>query len=518
MMPGSSVSSESPLIVDGLKSYFVTLDGVAKVLTRLSFSLNKSEILGVFGESRSGKTVAANSIVDLLRSPGYVVGGAVYIERFNIFRDVKKLDKLGAAISSGKEKKSSVRGLNRQEEIMGLLRGKAIALVSENAYSSLNPMQSIGNQFLEAILSQNTSDICQSIINLEEFTLEDVEKLVSTVEQQPDLPGRKRIIRQWMTDHAVFSTRDMIINAFDFKYGQEDLAQEVFNIASTEKKKTDLEEVRKLKTLFDLHFRIGKLQIDLVQAAADKDSELVKDIQTDLSSSEIKLKALGSFEKTQKLLLNGSRYSIIRDTAIQYAQNLLRDFGVEETDSLLKSYPHELGNVLKQKIALALAFSIRPRIMILDEPTGSLDVNTKLKILSSIKEEQRSRSDLSIVILSKDLAVLSAISDRVLVMYSGNVVEESTVDVLIHDSKHPFTSGVINTFEAAERVSDKTVKLEYTQGFSPDFVDPPKGCRFNPRCKFRMDMCSIRKPLLSPIAEGHKVACFLYSEAVEEER
>ena len=105
MMSGSPVSPESPLVVDGLKSYFITLDGVAKVLTKLSFNLNRSEILGVFGESRSGKTVAARSIVDLLRSPGYVVGGGVYIEGFNIFRDVKRLDKLGAAISSGKEKK-----------------------------------------------------------------------------------------------------------------------------------------------------------------------------------------------------------------------------------------------------------------------------------------------------------------------------------------------------------------------------------------------------------------------------
>ncbi|EQD57343.1 oligopeptide ABC transporter, ATP-binding protein, partial [mine drainage metagenome] len=275
-----------------------------------------------------------------------------------------------------------------------------------------------------------------------EFTLEDVERLISTVEQQPDLLGRKRIIRQWMTDHAIFSTRGIIINAFDFKYGQEDLAQEVFSIASTEKSKTDLDEVRRVKSIFDLHSRIGKLNVDLVHATADKDSELVKDIQADLSNSVGKLKELGSFEKTQRSLLKGSKHSFIRDIAVQYAANLLRDFGVEETDSLLTSYPHELGNVLKQKIALALAFSIRPRIVILDEPTESFDVSTKLKILSSIKEEQRSRNDLSILIFSKDLTILSAISDRVLVMYSGNVIEESTIDVLIHDSKHPFTSGV----------------------------------------------------------------------------
>ncbi|MFG1414865.1 MAG: oligopeptide/dipeptide ABC transporter ATP-binding protein [Thermoplasmataceae archaeon] len=518
MMSGSPVSPESPLVVDGLKSYFITLDGVAKVLTKLSFNLNKSEILGVFGESRSGKTVAARSIVDLLRSPGYVVGGGVYIDGFNIFRDVKRLDKLGAAISSGKEKKSGVHGLNRQEELMRLIRGKTITLVSEDAYSSLNPMQTIGDQFLEAILSQNASEICQSIIQREEFSLEDVEKLVSTVEQQPDLPGRKRIIRQWMTDHALFATRDMIMNAFDFKYGQEDLAQEVFFIASTEKVKTDIEEARTVKSAFDFHSRISKLTVELARAMADKDTELAKDLQTDLNNTEGRLKSLGSFEKIQKSVLSGSKHAFIREIALKYARNLLRDFGVVDTDSLLASYPHDLGNVLKQKIALALAFSIKPKIMILDEPTGSFDVNTKLKILSSIKEEHRSRNDLSILIFSKDLTVLSAISDRVLVMYSGNVIEESTMNVLIHDSKHPFTSGVINTFEAAERVSDKTVKLEYTPGFAPDFVNPPKGCRFNPRCKFRMDMCSIRKPLLSSISEGHKVACFLYSEAVEEER
>ena len=321
-----------------------------------------------------------------------------------------------------------------------------------------------------------------------------------------------------MTDHALYSTRDMIIDAFDFKYGQEDLAQEVFFIAGTEKMKTDLEEARKVKNAFDLNSRIRKLKVDLTLATADKDIELARDLTTDLNNTEGRLKSLGSFEKIEKSVLSGSKHAFIRDIALKYARNLLRDFGVVDTEDLLGSYPHELGSVLKQKIALALAFSIKPKIMIMDEPTGSFDVNTKLKILSSIKEEHRSRNDLSILVFSKDLTVLSAISDRVLVMYSGNIIEESTMNVLIHDSKHPFTSGVINTFEAAERVSDKTVKLEYIPGFAPDFVNPPKGCRFNPRCKFRMDMCSIRKPLLSSISEGHKVACFLYSEAVEEER
>ena len=98
-------TTEVPLSVSNLKVYFLTQDGVSKVITRLNFSLRESEILGIFGESGSGKTVVSNSIIDLLMEPGYVVGGSVKINGFNVYRDVKSLAKFEASIASGKKRK-----------------------------------------------------------------------------------------------------------------------------------------------------------------------------------------------------------------------------------------------------------------------------------------------------------------------------------------------------------------------------------------------------------------------------
>ncbi len=510
--------SELPLVVTDLKVYYISLDGVVKVLPKLSFTLKQSEILGIFGESRSGKSVTALALLDLIRVPGYTVGGSVLVNGFNIFREVNKLARLEADISSGKGRKSSISAISEQEEIMQSLRGKTISMVTQDAHASLNPMLKIREQFLETMLAQSSVEIASSIINRENLTLEEVTNLADLVEQQPDLPGRNRMIRRWMTEHAIFSKRKLITNAFEYKAGQEDLAEEVFNIASMEKSGIDTSIVETVRDQFLLYRRSRSLRLDIIAANDEKDPELATDLAKDLNVTEMRLKGAGTYKKLLNNVLKSSKYGFMRQTALYRAAEILAELGVENPWEVMGSIPGDLSIVIRQKIAIALSFSAIPHIIVLDEPAGSFDPNTKLKILSFIKEQHRARGDLSMVIFSKDLALLSAISDRVLVMYAGNIVEEATSEAIIKDSKHPFTSGLINTFEAAERVTEKTSKLEFTTGFSPNLVDPPKGCRFHPRCKFRMDLCSMKKPLLSPLSIDQKVACFLYSEATEEER
>lgn len=514
----SLVGMDTALSVNNLKTYFITLDGVAKVIPRLTFTLKRREILGILGEDRSGKSVISLSLVDLLREPGYVVGGSVFVNGFNLFREVKSLIRVEAAISSGKAKRTGEWKLRQHEDLMRSIRGKVISLVPENAQGTLNPLIRIEDQFLQAMLTQNLPEICTSIVQRETVNESDLTALIDLVSQQPDLPGRRRILNQWFTDHAIFSSRELVIDLLEYRSGYESLPQEAFALLSREKTGAELDTINQLKSDFLNLRKLSQLNLDLLMAQDQKNPDLEADIKGQIES--LKAVALSPSKAKKKLsaVLYSSAFSHVRDVAFNAARNLLDQIGVNSPDKVLRSYPHELPLAVRQKVAIALALSVDPKILVLDEPTANLDANNRVKILSFLRETHRSRPELSILILSRDLTVLSPVCDRVLVLYAGNVVEEATSSDLIADSKHPFTTGIINTFRGTERITDKTAMVDFTVGFSPDLVDPPAGCRFHPRCKFRMDICSTAKPKLASIGENHNVACFLYAEEFEEER
>ena len=509
--------AEVPLSVSNLKVYFLTQEGVSKVITRLNFSLRESEILGIFGESGSGKTVVSNSIIDLLMEPGYVVGGSVRINGFNIYRDVKSLAKFEASIASGKKRKTGETLIREQERIMQKIRDHSITLVPENAFRSLNPALKLKDHMVYTVLSRNAAGICSSIIKREKASLQDVEALIELVQQQPDIAGRNRLIGIWLTENAIFNNRSLIFNVFENSTDQENLHEQIFDIISKEKKGTDVSEIENVRNTLLLELQKNKLSLDIIMANDEKDTELKADLERELQSIELKLKSSTSPKDLVRSILNSTKYEHIREVALSYCYQVLRELGIDDPEKIADLYPDDVPVVIRQKMVIAMAFSVDSGIIVLDEPASNYDVNTKLKILSFIREQHRRKKELSIVIFSKDLTVLNSISDRLLVMYAGNIVEEGTPETIVSDSKHPFTSSVINTFSAAERVTEKSDKLEFTLGFSPDLTDPPKGCRFHPRCKFRMDICSLKKPLLAPLTEGHNVACFLYSEQVEED-
>ncbi len=506
------------LSVHNLKSYFITIDGVAKVIPKLSFTVKRREILGILGEDGSGKSVLSLSLVDLLREPGYVVGGSVLVNGFNIFREVKSLMRVEAAIASGKSKRTSEWQLRQHEELMESIRGKIISVVPENAYKTLNPLVSLEDQFLQVMITQNLPEICNSIINRESISEQDVLTLIELTSQQPDLPGRRRILNQWLTDHAIFDQRVLVMDLLEYRSGYETLPQEVFALLIKEKTGVDLAPLRELRSEFLTLRKISRLKLELLTAQDQKDTDEVNDLRRDIE--ELESSAISAAKKKRRIssVLYSSQYRFVREVVLNSAKNLLYQIGIMSPEKVLNSYPHDLSDVVKQKCAISLVLSADPKILVLDEPTGDFDVNNRIKILSFIQEIHRSQPDLSILLLSRDLTVLSQICERVLVLYAGNIVEEGSASDMVEDSKHPFTTGTINTFKGAERITEKTAMLDFTIGFSPDLVDPPTGCRFHPRCKFKMDICSTLKPKLTPVGQGHHVSCFLYSEEFEEEK
>lgn len=170
-------------------------------------------------------------------------------------------------------------------------------------------------------------------------------------------------------------------------------------------------------------------------------------------------------------------------------------------------YPHEFSGGQRQRIAIARAIAMNPDLIICDEPVSALDVSVQAQVLNLLKSIQK-EFGLSYVFISHDLSVVSHISDRVAVMYLGQLMEITTAEKLYSNPMHPYTRILLD----AVPVPDPAVQWEdvIIEGDMPSPISPPKGCPFHTRCPQTMDMCSIKKPDLKETEEGHMVACHLY--------
>ena len=168
-------------------------------------------------------------------------------------------------------------------------------------------------------------------------------------------------------------------------------------------------------------------------------------------------------------------------------------------------YPHQLSGGMRQRAMMAMALSCNPELIILDEPTTALDVLVQFEILEMLKELNR-QLDLTMLVISHDLAVVANLCQKVAVMYAGNIVEVAATGEILNNPLHPYTKGLLESFPRLE--GDE--RLNAIQGNVPDLSDPPAGCRFHPRCPFAMDTCRSDPPSLLEITPGHHVSCYLH--------
>lgn len=191
---------------------------------------------------------------------------------------------------------------------------------------------------------------------------------------------------------------------------------------------------------------------------------------------------------------------IAREKAIQ----MLKEVRMPAPERVMKMYPHELSGGMKQRVLLAMAYSLKPDLIIADEATTALDVTIQAQVLEIMKELQR-RSNISIILITHDLGIIAENCDRVAVMYAGRIVEFGHVTKVLVDPKHPYTQGLIRALPR----TDKEVKPVSIPGTVPDLVNPPSGCPFHPRCQYAMEICREKVPEYTEI-DGVRVACFLY--------
>jgi oligopeptide/dipeptide ABC transporter ATP-binding protein len=201
-----------------------------------------------------------------------------------------------------------------------------------------------------------------------------------------------------------------------------------------------------------------------------------------------------------------------REAARREAARLLELVRIPAGEQRLREYPHQLSGGMRQRVMIAIALACRPELLIADEPTTALDVTVQAQILDLLGELQRELG-MSIVLITHDLGVVAETAARVVVMYAGTVVERASVLSLFERPRHPYTAGLFLSLPSHDQGADALRPIE---GSVPDPLNPPRGCRFHPRCPFVMPVCRERDPVLtpreSPGEAPHRSACFYVDE------
>lgn len=189
------------------------------------------------------------------------------------------------------------------------------------------------------------------------------------------------------------------------------------------------------------------------------------------------------------------------------AVTLLDWVGIPDAANRLTDYPHQFSGGMRQRVMIAMALACSPSLLIADEPTTALDVTIQAQIIELVKRLKQDVG-MAMIWITHDLGVVAGMADRVIVMYAGFIVEESEVDDLYENPRHPYTMALLQALPRADRRREKNLKS--IQGAPPNMLSEPVGCPFAPRCEFVKEICVRKNPLLQ-IVDGkhHKAACWV---------
>ncbi|HZK74835.1 MAG TPA: ABC transporter ATP-binding protein [Clostridia bacterium] len=193
---------------------------------------------------------------------------------------------------------------------------------------------------------------------------------------------------------------------------------------------------------------------------------------------------------------------------------LLKKVRIPAAESRVKDFPHQLSGGMRQRAMIAMGLANAPSILIADEPTTALDVTVQAQILELLADLNRELGT-AIVMITHNMGVVAGLCSRVIVMYAGQIVEEGPVDQIFEHPQHPYTWSLLRSIPRVDALRHE--RLRSIEGIAPDLLHPPSGCRFHPRCPFRVEKCFTDEPKLEEMAPNQRAACWVTMERARRE-
>ncbi len=187
------------------------------------------------------------------------------------------------------------------------------------------------------------------------------------------------------------------------------------------------------------------------------------------------------------------------------AVDLLGMVGISDADRRLSQYPHHFSGGMRQRVMIAMALCCEPELIIADEPTTALDVTIQAQILELMKDLSK-RMGVALIIITHNLGVVARYADRVNVMYAGKIIERGTAREIYHETRHPYTLGLLHSVPRLDQ--PRKAKLDPIEGQPPDLARLDDGCAFRPRCRYAVERCATEIPPLERVRDGHVSACW----------
>ncbi|MDQ6878978.1 MAG: ABC transporter ATP-binding protein [Candidatus Dormibacteraeota bacterium] len=216
------------------------------------------------------------------------------------------------------------------------------------------------------------------------------------------------------------------------------------------------------------------------------------------------------FQVDEAMLAHGKP----KDEARARTLELLKKVRIPAAESRVKDFPHQLSGGMRQRAMIAMGLANQPSILIADEPTTALDVTVQAQILELLGDLNREMGT-AIVMITHNMGVVAGLCSRVIVMYAGKIVEEGPVEQIFESPQHPYTWSLLRSIPRVDALRHE--RLRSIEGIAPDLLHPPSGCRFHPRCPFRIEKCFTDEPKLEELAPKQRAACWVTMERARRE-